>query len=141
MRFVLDTNVVSEIMKGEPAPRVVIWLERQPEENMFTTVLSKAEILAGIAFLPEGRRRSTLEAVARGVFDIDFLGRVLSFEAAAASAYAEISAARRRAGRPIGTFDSIIAAIARSQDATIVTRNVGGFEHTGVSLLNPWDQI
>ncbi len=141
MRFVLDTNVVSEIMKGVPAPRVVHWVEEQSEEEIFTTVISKAEILAGIAFLPIGRRRDALEVVARGVFEVDFLGRVLSFDPVAALAYADIASNRRLAGRQTGTFDLVIAAIARANDATIVTRDVGGFVSTGVPVLNPWDPV
>jgi hypothetical protein len=89
--FVLDTNILSAIMSARPSPEVAAWIAGQPEEALFTTTISQAEILAGLAVMPEGRRRVALEAVAQAIFADDFNGRVLPFVAAAAVAYADIS--------------------------------------------------
>lgn len=105
----------------------------------FHAAVCQAEILSGIAVMPEGRRRSELATAARAMFADDFGGRVLSFDAEAADAYAELFAARRRAGRPVATADLMIAAIARTQGANIVTRNVADFEECGLAIINPWE--
>jgi predicted nucleic acid-binding protein len=136
--FVLDTNVLSAIMGARPAPELAAWMGGQAEGLIFTTAVCQAEIWAGLAVMPEGRRRLDLEAAARRALNIVLGGRILSFDAAAAVAYADIFAARRRAGRPIATQDLMIAAIARSRTATIVTRDSGGFEGCGVAVINPW---
>lgn len=136
--FVLDTNVLSAMMGTMPAPAVEAWISTRPVELLFTAAICKAEILAGIAILPDGRRRSDLEAVAEAMFTDDFQDRVLPFDTDAALAYAEIFAARRRAGRPMATADLIIAAIARTQGASVVTRNVRDFEGCGLGLVDPW---
>jgi predicted nucleic acid-binding protein len=136
--FVLDTNILSGLMTPEPAPEVTAWVAGQPRRLLFTTVVCQAEILAGIAVLPNGRRRVALEAAAREMFDDEFDGRVLPFDAAAAFAYAEVFAARRRAGRPIAPLDLMIAAVARARSASIVTRDTGGFADCGLTLINPW---
>jgi toxin FitB len=107
-------------------------------ELLFTTSLSQAEILSGLAIMPDGRRRRDLEAAARTMFLEDFDGRVLTFDMKAAAAYADIFAARRRAGRPATTIDLMIASVARSRGAIVVTRDAGGFEACGVTLVNPW---
>lgn len=136
--FVLDTNILSAIMSAHPAPRVAAWMSVQPAELLFTTSISQAEIFAGVAVLPEGRRRRDLAAAARAIFDEDLAGHVLPFDAAAAIAYADIFAARRRAGWPIATLDLMIAAIARSHAATVVTRDSADFEGCGVTVVDPW---
>ena len=135
--FVLDTNILSEMMKLEPEPEVAAWMEGQDEALLFTTVISYAEIFAGLAIMADGRRRRALEAAARVMFE-EFVGRVLPFDDAAAAAYAELFAARRSAGRPTATMDLMIAAIARCRDAGVVTRDVGGFEECGLTLIDPW---
>lgn len=135
--IVLDTNVLSELMRETPAPAVVGWLGGHAAADLFTTSLSEAEIFFGLALLPKGKRRLELERAGRGLFD-DFQGRVLPFESAAARAYAEIGSARRRQGRPIATLDAQIAAIARVHQATLATRNAGDFEHCGVTVIDPW---
>jgi toxin FitB len=137
--FVLDTNILSTMMRPERTPRAAAWIGRQPLALLFTTSVCEAEILSGIAVLPHGRRRSEFEAAARAIFAEDFEGRVLPFDGEAATAYADIFAARRQAGRPIATVDLMIAAIARSQGATVVTRDVKGFEGCGLALINPWE--
>ena len=136
--FVLDTNVLSAIMSAQPSPEVAAWMAGQPEDGLFTTTICQAEILAGLAVMPEGRRRDALERAAQAIFADDFNGRVLPFDTAAAAAYADIFAARRRAGRPTAPLDLMIAAIARANGAGVVTRDIGGFENCGVPLVDPW---
>jgi hypothetical protein len=137
--IVLDTNIVSELMKPAPAERVVSWLAAQPATSLYTTSITQAEILHGIMLLPSGRRRSAVEAAAEAMFKEDFGGRILSFGSDAAPLYARIAAERRRAGRPISHFDAQIAAIARSAGADIATRNVTDYDACGVNVINPWD--
>jgi toxin FitB len=136
--FVLDTNVLSAIMGSRPVPEVAAWIAGQPEDLLFTATICQAEILSGLAIMPEGRRRSALEAAARAIFTEDFDGRVLPFDTAAAAAYADIFTARKRAGRPAAPLDLMIAAVARAKGAAVVTRDTSGFEDCGVPLINPW---
>lgn len=137
--IVLDTNVLSELMKPAPAERVVGWMAAQPATSLYTTSITQAEILHGIMLLPSGRRRSAVEAAADAMFKEDFGGRILSFGSDAAHAYARIAAERRRGGRPISHFDAQIAAIARSAGAALATRNVTDYDACGVNVINPWD--
>ena len=137
--IVLDTNVVSELMKATPAAAVARWFADRPAATLYTTSITHAEILHGILLLPAGKRRGALETAAEAMFDEDFGGRVLPFGGEAARAYARIAVQRRRAGRPISHFDAQIAAIARSVRAQVATRNVNDYEGCGVDLLNPWD--
>lgn len=137
--FVLDTNVLSAVMDSQPVPEVAAWVAAQPEEQIFTTAVCQAEILAGVEIMPEGRRRRGLEAMAKAIFANAFDGRVLPFDSAAAAAYADIFAARRRAGRPTAPHDLMIAAIARANDASMVTRNTADFDGCGLTLINPWE--
>ena len=136
--IVLDTNVLSELMRSQPAAPVFAWVSAQPRATLYTTSVSKAEVLFGIAVLPEGRRRLALAAAAEAMFADDFEGRVLPFDEAAAVHYAEIVAARRREGRPIAAFDAQIAATARVAGAGIATRDTGDFAGCGLTLVNPW---
>lgn len=136
--IVLDTNVLSELMKPRPEPRVVGWVGGHPTGSLFTTTLTRAEILYGIALLDAGRRRDRLGEAARAIFAVDFRGRVLPFDEDASELYAEIASDRRKAGRPISAFDAQIAAIARSRGALLATRNAGDFEGCGVELEDPW---
>jgi toxin FitB len=137
--FVLDTNVLSAVMGSQPVPEVAAWVAGQPEELLYTTAVCQADVLAGIEILPEGRRRRSLEGMAKAIFANAFDGRVLSFDSAAGAAYAGIFAARKRAGRPTAPHDLMIAAIARANDANMVTRNVDDFEDCGLTLINPWE--
>jgi toxin FitB len=136
--FVLDTNILSAIMGSRPAPEVAAWIAGQPEDLLFTATVCQAEVLSGLTVMPEGRRRLTLEAAARAIFEEDFDGRVLPFDTAAAAAYADIFAARRRDGRPAAPLNLMIAAVARAKGAAVVTRDTSGFEDCGVPLINPW---
>lgn len=137
--IILDTNVVSELMKAAPAERVLGWIAAQPASALYTTSITEAEILHGLALLPTGKRRNALESAAEAMLREDFAGRILPFGSDAAHAYARIAADRRRASRPISHFDAQIAAIARSAGAAIATRNVKDYDRCGVKILNPWD--
>jgi len=137
--LVLDTNMLSAMMSAEPVRKVADWLLGQPSEDLFTAAVCQAEILSGIAILPNGRRRADLEEAARAMFADDFHGRVLPFDTEAAASYAEVFAARRKAGRPVGTVDLMLAAIARVRRASVVTRNVADFEGVGLTIINPWN--
>jgi toxin FitB len=137
--IVLDTNIISELMRPTPNPGVVAWVAAQPRAILHTTYINQAEVFFGIANLPEGRRRTALTETARTIFAEDFSGRILSFSAGAASCYPEIVITRRRAGKPIEGFDALIAATALAAGAIVATRDVGGFEGCGLTLINPWD--
>lgn len=136
--IVLDTNVVSEVLRPQPAPRVVVWLESLTG-NVAITAVTFAEVLAGLRRLPDGKRKDALTALVEAVlFPYRDVGAVLAFDAAAASRYAEVLAAREAAGLPISTADAQIAAICRVHDATCATRNTKDFVQTGVALMDPW---
>lgn len=125
-------------MREQPQPEVLAWLDNQPPSTLFTTTITEAEIRAGIAVLPDGRRRRGLAATAEHAFDLLFAQRVLPFDSEAASAYGFLAASRRAAGLLISTHDCLIAAITRSHGAGIATRDVGGFEACGIEITNPW---
>ena len=136
--IVLDTPIVSELMRDRPHAGVMAWLDARPTRELFVTAVTEAEVLTGIAILPEGRRRRALADAGARAFGGLFGGRVLPFDSAAAQAYAEIVAARRAAGRPISQADGQIAAIARSRDMAVATRNLRDFEDVGIDLTDPW---
>lgn len=137
--FILDTNILSVMMRSPLVPEVAAWVAAQPEELLYTTAVSEAEVLAGIEILPDGRRRADLEKAARAMFADDFDGRILPFDSEAAAAYADIFAARRQAGRPTAPHDLMIASVARARGAIMVTRNTADFEGCGLTLINPWE--
>jgi toxin FitB len=136
--IVLDTNVISELMRPVPHPGVLAWVASQPRAQLYTTYINQAEILHGIAALPEGCRRTALAAAAAAMFTEDFAGRILPFGAAAAARYPEIVLACRRAGNPIDGFDALIAATALAGGASVATRDIGGFSGCTLSLIDPW---
>lgn len=136
--IVLDTNVVSELMRPTPDSRVLAWIAMEPVAGLFTTALTQAEIFYGLGLLPEGRRRDDLIAAARPIFEIEMAGRILPFDGDAALAYAEIAAHRQRTGHPISQIDGQIAAITRSRGARLATRNVRDFLACGITLVDPW---
>ena len=136
--IVLDTNVVSELMKSAPEPAVMAWIDAIPGATLFLSAVTQAEILYGVALVPEGKRREGLALAARTAFETYFRGRILPFDSEAAEAFAELAAGRRRAGRPISQADAQIAAIARSRGAVLATRNVPDFEGCGVEIVDPW---
>jgi predicted nucleic acid-binding protein len=137
--IVLDTNVVSELVRPVPEQAVVAWFDIQEPANLFLTAITVAEVLYGIARLPEGKRKSDLLALSATIFQEDFAGRIIAFDEAAAGHYAELVCERQRSGRPISMADAQIAAICRTQNgATLATRNVRDFEGIRLDLVNPW---
>ncbi len=136
--IVWDTNVVSELMRPEPLEQVVAWTDRQPVSEVFVTSITVAELLYGIGRLPAGRRRNGLAEVFDEMLAVDFERRVVDFDRVAAAHYADLVLVRERLGRPISMADAQIAAICRSHDATVATRNVDDFADVGVDIVNPW---
>jgi predicted nucleic acid-binding protein len=135
---VLDTNVISELMRPEPSPHVIAWLTRQPTIELCTTSVTEAEIFYGIALLPHGRRRDELGLLAQEIFAQGLEGRVVAFDSDAARMFASIAAQRRALGKPISHVDAQIAATARVLRAKLATRNVRDFAHCDLELINPW---
>ena len=136
--IILDTNTLSETLKPVPSSILLRWLASQNPVSIYTTAISKAEMLDGVEVLPTGSRRQHLAQVVEEIFAEDFSGRVLPFDQESAREFAKIAASRRAAGRPISQFDAMIAAIARSHGAAVATRNIGDFEHCRIRLINPW---
>ena len=136
--IVLDTNVLSEALRPVPEPSVLHWLAKQSRASLFTTTVTRGEVLYGIRLLSDGKRRRGLWDAAQKIFSEDFADQVLSFDSDAADMYAEIAASRRTAGKPISQFDAMIVAMARSRGATLATRNVKDFEDCGVDVIDPW---
>jgi hypothetical protein len=136
--IVVDTNVLSELMRPSPARRVLAWFSSVPAARLHVTTITIAEMLTGVTLLPRGRRRDALDVAVRRMVDEDFAGRTLAFDQAAATHYADVVAARTRAGHPIATLDAQIAAIARSRGASLATRNVADFEGCEVDLIDPF---
>jgi len=137
--IVLDTNVLSETLRPVPDAPVMLWLAAQPRPTLFTTTVTRGELFYGLLLLPDGRRRTSLLNATHDIFDQDLAGQVLSFDSAAADAYAEIATSRRSAGQPISHFDAMIAAITRSRGASLATRNVKDFVNCGIELIDPWN--
>ncbi len=137
--ILLDTNVISELMRAEPAQTVLDWFAKHDAADLCISAVTEAELRTGVAILPEGQRRDRLQAAIDAMIDLDFQARILPFDSPAAKAYAEIAAQRRAAGRPIAEADCQIAAIARATDAPIATRNVKDFDGCGVRVINPWN--
>ena len=136
--ILVDTNVVSEMMRRSPEPRVVAWLDEQIAETLFLSTVSLAELLLGIAVLPQGRRKHELgQSLALRLTTL-FGSRLLGFDAQAAEAYATVVARARAAGRPVGLADGQIAAIAATHRLSVATRDTAPFEAGGVPFVNPW---
>lgn len=138
MSPLLDTNVLSEILRSAPDSAVLAWFSAQDERQLFVSAVTQAEMVLGARQLPPGGRRQRLEDALRGMFDADFADRVLPFDSASASHFADIVESRRRAGRPISQFDAQVAAIARLNGLSLATRNVRDFEGCGLQLVDPW---
>ena len=137
--FLIDTNVLSELMRPAPAPQVMDWFAAQAPSQLHTSVITYAEILAGIALLPVGKRSEVMAQAARQIFEEDFAGRCLDFGGLAVGRYAMVRAQRQLAGRPIDTADAQIAAIALAAKLKLVTRNTKDFVGIeGLKLQNPW---
>lgn len=137
--IVLDTNVISEVMRPSPSSAVLTWLRSIPVHELATTTICVAEIGYGLARLPYGRRRSQQEAAFASYRTQIFAERIFAFDVPAADAYGELVASCERLGRPIEGPDGLIAAIALSRGLSVATRNVGGFRDCGFPIVNPWE--
>lgn len=137
--IILDTNVVSEPLKPGPDAAVLAWLNAQAPQSLFITSISLAELFAGIDNLPDGHRRRALAQSLSAQLLALFADRVLSFDARAASAFANVNTHAKRAGNPMGFADGCIAAIAQAHDFAVATRNQRDFQGAGIRLINPWD--
>ena len=135
---ILDTNVVSELTRLAPEPRVIAWLDRQSGDGVFTSAITKAEIVFGLEFMPAGKRRFQLEEVYRRLFQTRFLGRVLAFDPDCAHAFGRFAASAITRGLSFSTADLQIAAIASYNYMSVATRDVGDFDHEGLDVINPW---
>jgi predicted nucleic acid-binding protein len=136
----LDTNVVSELARRQPDPRVQAFFHRQAPRTLFTATICEAEIRYGLAQLPAGRRRNELAGRLIAFLATAFGGRILAFDSAAAALYGAIRASRAAAGKPVGIADAMIAATARAYGVDIATRNSGDFVGCGVRVVNPWSE-
>lgn len=137
--IVLDTNVVSELMRREPSPAVIEWVDRLSAETVFITAVTEAELRYGVARLPDGARKETLARKVDELITHDLADQVLPFDGDAATHYADIAANRERQGRPISMADAQIAAICRAYRAVLGTRNVADFADTGIPVTDPWN--
>ena len=136
--ILLDANVISEVMKPNPKPRVTSWIDSQQLEDLCTSTIVAAEVLAGLDLMPAGKRRTELREKAEFMFSSFFGGRVLAFDLASARAYGTVGKTARKAGRPMDEMDALIAATALANDAALATRNTSHFEQSGVRLIDPW---
>jgi toxin FitB len=136
--IILDTNVVSELLRPAPSSAVEAWLAAQDGATVFFTAIGAAELRLGVAILPAGRRRTSLAEAIDAMLKEDFQARILPFDTSAAQAYAAIAATRRAGGRSISQFDCQIAAIARIRQAVLATRNTVDYEDCGIEVVDPW---
>ena len=138
MTALLDTNVVSELLRPAPNPAVESWVAGHHAADLHFSAVGEAELRYGVAVLPAGRRRDALALAIEAILGEDFEGRVLPFDSGAAREYADIAASRRAAGRPVAPADCQIAAIARSRGLTVATRNIRDFAEMEKELVDPW---
>ena len=136
--IILDTNVLSALMRQTPEASVVSWLDRQPAESVWITSVTLFEARLGLALLPKGRRRQALEAAFARLLKDDLEDRVLDFDSAAATEAALLAAERQKSGRPVDMRDTQIAGIAVARRATLATRNARHFRDLKVPVINPW---
>ena len=138
--IILDTNVLSELMKPQPVPQVAAWVAQQSGTELFTTTITEAEIFYGIELLARGKRREALVSAAEAMFTQDLAGRVLGFESDAARIFSKVAAQRRALGRPISHADAQIASITRARRAKLATRNQSDFADCGIDVIDPWTE-
>jgi predicted nucleic acid-binding protein len=137
--IVLDTNVVSELMRSRSEPHVIAWADEQSADQVYLTAVTTAELRYGIARLPDGRRKTDLADRLQRTIAEDFASRILSFDDNAAALYADVVMGRERRGLPISMADAQIAAICRHHGAGLATRNTKDFANTGIDVIDPWD--
>jgi len=136
--IILDTNILSELMRPAPNMRVVNWLNAEEPLGVTITAITVAEILYGIERLPDGKRKQRFAQLAAEMFEEDFTERILPFDEVAAAYYATLVADSERSGRIVHSADAQIAAICQQHKAQLATRNVKDFEHLGISIIDPW---
>ena len=136
--IILDTNVISELIRGTPDPGVRAWANSLPSTQIATTAITAAELYYGVARLPAGQRRQQLAVAVSAMLNDALRGRVVAFDERAARRYADVVTGRAHAGRPIEVPDAQIAAICRELGAVLATRNIKDFTETGVELVDPW---
>ena len=137
--ILLDTNVVSEVMKTRPAEAVVAWLNGQDSEKLHVSAITIGEIAYGLRILPDGKRRSGLRERFERFVTLAFDQRVLAYDESAARIYGDLMGDRKELGLPMSVPDGQIAAIARLNHLAVATRNVFDFEHCGIDVLNPFE--
>jgi predicted nucleic acid-binding protein len=139
MMILLDTNILSELMKPRPEPSVMAWIDSQSEDELWTCTIVVAEVLSGLDVMPDGRRRDQLREKAEHMFSNLFADRILDFDQKAARMLGAVLRSRNAVGRPVDEMDALIAATALANGATLLaTRNTPHFEHCGIQLVNPW---
>lgn len=135
----LDTNVLSELMRPQPSSSVLAWFSQQKDTEFYTSTITQAELLLGVALLPGGKRRDAIAGAVEQMFDQDFVERCLPFDELAAHEYAALVATRNKVGMPISTEDAQIAAIALCHGLVLATRNTKDFRKISeLVLLDPW---
>lgn len=137
--ILLDTNVISEMMRLRPEPVVAAWLDKQAEEDLWTASVVIAELFSGVDLMPAGRKQGALRTAIEEMIAEDFRGQVLKFDVPAARRYGQILSSRRLLGHPIREMDALIAATALAHGATLATRNISDFHDCGIELVNPWE--
>lgn len=136
--ILLDTNVISEPQRQTPNARVLDWFDAQALETLYLSAITVAELRAGIALMPAGKRRASLDETLEKRLLPMFANRVLAFDVACTKAYAELLAKSRAAGLSIETADAFIAAVALANGFTVATRDTNPFEAAGLKVINPW---
>ena len=137
--ILLDTNVISELMKPLPMPSVLTWINQQQNTELVISTITIAEITYGLQALPVGKRRTTLELAFEQAINEAFHNHIMPFDEPAAYIYGKIMGHRKQLGQPMSLFDGQIAAIALSKNAGLATRNINDFQNCGLTLINPFD--
>ncbi|MDU9049154.1 MAG: type II toxin-antitoxin system VapC family toxin [Candidatus Electrothrix sp. Rat3] len=137
--ILLDTNIISEVMRRKPSDRVLGWLNLRNKEELFVSSITIAEICYGLRILPVGQRKKQLETHFEQFIAQGFTGRIIGFDESAARVYAEIMGLRKEKGRPMSLPDGQIAAVARSNNLALATRNIRDFGHCEIELINPFE--
>lgn len=135
---ILDTNVIFELTRAEPNLKVLAWVDRFDHEDLYTTAVTKAEILFGLASMPAGKRKFELEESYRNLFKMWFLGRILAFDDDCAIHFAWLAASAMKSGRKYSTADLQISSIAILHGLDVATRDSRGFDHEGLAVIDPW---
>src|SRR5467141_5313059 len=138
--YLLDTNCISELVRLKPEPSVMAWMQAAEETLLYLSVLTLGEIRKGLASLPQGKRRTHLEAWLEVELQARFSGRILPIDAAVADRWGFLAAEAKRKGKPLSIIDGLLAATALHHNLTVVSRNASDFTNTQVPVLNPWEE-